>query len=155
VSADEVTYNLHVVLRFELEQALLGGDLEVTDLPDAWDDGMQRHLGIRPKDAGEGVLQDMHWSSGMFGYFPSYTIGNLYAAAFFEKAGDALADLSHDVRTGDFTRLLAWLRDEIHSQGYLYTAKELGERVLGEPLTHAPFIRHLRTKYSEIYDISS
>lgn len=155
VSADEVTYNLHVILRFELEQALIGNDLEVSDLPDAWDDGMQRHLGIRPADAAEGVLQDMHWSSGMFGYFPSYTIGNLYAAAFFQKACETLGGLNDEIRHGEFSRLLQWLRDEIHSHGYLYTAKELGERVLGEPLTHAPFIHHIRTKYSELYDISS
>ena len=155
VSADEVTYNLHVILRFELEQALLGGDLDVADLPDAWDDGMERHLGIRPADAGDGVLQDMHWSSGMFGYFPSYTIGNLYAAAYFSKARAALGDLDDEIRNGDFTRLLAWLREQVHSQGYLHTAKELGERVLAEPLTHAPFIDYIRTKYSELYDINA
>jgi carboxypeptidase Taq len=155
VSADEVTYNLHVILRFELERALLGDDLAVADLPDAWDDGLQRHLGIRPADAAEGVLQDMHWSAGMFGYFPSYTIGNLYAAAFFRKASDALGGLDDDIRGGEFTRLLGWLRSEIHSQGYLHTAKELGERVLGEQLTHEPFIHHIRTKYSELYDITA
>jgi carboxypeptidase Taq len=155
VSADEVTYNLHVILRFELEQALIGGELDVAALPDAWDDGMQRHLGIRPADAAEGVLQDMHWSSGMFGYFPSYTIGNLYAAAFFQKAKNSLDGLDEEIRNGDFARLLQWLRAEVHSQGYLFTAKELGERVLGEPLTHAPFIQYIRTKYSEIYDINS
>lgn len=155
VSADEVTYNLHVILRFELEQALLGDELDVADLPDAWDDGMQRHLGIRPADAGEGVLQDMHWSSGMFGYFPSYTIGNLYAAAFYEKACDALGPLDQDIRKGEFGALLSWLRDEIHAYGYLYTAKDLGERVLGKPLTHDPFMDYIRAKYAEIYDISS
>jgi carboxypeptidase Taq len=153
VSADEVTYNLHVIVRFELEQALMNDDLDVGDLPDAWNEGMEKHLGIRPADDAEGVLQDMHWSSGMFGYFPSYTIGNLYAAAFFEKACADLGGLNDDIRAGRFERLLEWLRREVHAMGYLYTAKDLGERVLGEPLTHAPFIAHIRSKYSEIYDI--
>jgi carboxypeptidase Taq len=153
VSADEVTYNLHVILRFELEQALMGGDLTVADLPSAWNDGMQRHIGLRPDDDADGVLQDMHWSSGMFGYFPSYTIGNLYAAAFYRKAAADLDGLEDDIRSGDFTRLLSWLREHVHSQGYLYNAKELGEKVLGEPLTHEPFIAYIRSKYSELYEI--
>jgi carboxypeptidase Taq len=153
VSADEVTYNLHVILRFELEQALLSGDLSVADLPGAWNEGMEKHVGLRPDDDADGVLQDMHWSSGMFGYFPSYTIGNLYAAAFYRKANADLGGLEDDIRSGNFTRLLDWLHEHVHSQGYLYTAKELGERVLGEPLTHEPFIAYIRAKYSELYEI--
>ena len=153
VSADEVTYNLHVILRFELEQALIGGDLEARDLPGAWDDGMERHVGLRPTDDANGVLQDMHWSSGMFGYFPSYTIGNLYAAAFYRKAQAELEGLEDDIRKGQFAPLLGWLRENVHSQGYLYTARALGERVLGAPLTHEPFIDYIRTKYSALYDL--
>lgn len=153
VSADEVTYNLHVILRFELEQALMSGALAVADLPDAWNDGMETHVGLRPDDVANGVLQDMHWSSGMFGYFPSYTIGNLYAAAFYRKASSDIEGLDDDIGKGDFDRLLEWLRENIHSQGYLYTAKELGERVLGEPLTHEPFIDYIRSKYSSLYEI--
>lgn len=155
VSADEVTYNLHVILRFELERALISGDLDVRDLPDAWNEGMERHVGLRPTDDADGVLQDMHWSSGMIGYFPSYTIGNLYSAAFYGKASEALPGLEDEIRQGNFAPLLGWLRENVHSQGYLHTAKDLGEKVLGEPLTHEPFIDYIRTKYSGIYDLKS
>jgi carboxypeptidase Taq len=114
---------------------------------------MEANVGLRPEDDANGVLQDMHWSSGMFGYFPSYTIGNLYAAAFYRKASADLEDLEGDIGKGKFDRLLGWLHEHIHSQGYLYTAKELGERVLGEQLTHEPFIDYIRAKYSGLYDI--
>lgn len=153
VSADEVTYNLHVVLRFELEQALIDGDLDVADLPDAWNDGMEKQVGLRPDGDADGVLQDMHWSSGMFGYFPSYTIGNLYAAAFYRKLRADVGDLDDDIRAGEFGKILDWLRTNVHAHGYLLNARDLGERVLGEPLTHEPFIDYIRTKYSELYDL--
>ncbi|MEA2477740.1 MAG: carboxypeptidase Taq, partial [Actinomycetota bacterium] len=121
VSADEVTYNLHVALRFELELALFRDELTVADLPDAWDAGMEKHLNLRPDSDANGVLQDMHWSLGFFGYFPTYTLGTLYAAAFFDKASADLGGLEEDLKNLDGSRLLGWLRENIHSQGYLYT----------------------------------
>lgn len=151
VHADEVTYNLHVALRFEIELALFRDELEVEDLPDAWDDAMERHLGIRPPDAADGVLQDMHWSIGAWGYFPTYTLGTLYAAAFFATAEEDLDGLDDDLTKGECGRLLQWLRDNIHSKGYLYPAKELGEQVLGGELTVEPFLKHLQAKYSQLY----
>lgn len=151
VHADEVTYNLHVALRLEVELALFRDELEVKDLPDAWDDAMERHLGIRPPDAADGVLQDMHWSIGAWGYFPTYTLGTLYAAAFFAKAEDDLDGLDDDLSKGECGRLLQWLRDNVHSKAYLYSAKDLGEQVLGGELTVEPFLKHLQAKYSELY----
>ncbi|MDQ3879209.1 MAG: carboxypeptidase M32 [Actinomycetota bacterium] len=153
VSADELTYNLHVALRFELELALFRGELTVADLPDAWDAGMEKHLNIRPDSDANGVLQDMHWSLGFFGYFPTYTLGTLYAAALFDRASAELGDLEEDLKNLEVGRLLGWLREKIHSQGYLYTTKELGEQVLGEPLSVTPFIGYLKTKYGELYNV--
>jgi carboxypeptidase Taq len=154
VTADEVTYNLHVALRFELELALFRDDLEVKDLPGAWNEGMERWLGIRPASDGEGVLQDMHWSIGALGYFPTYTLGTLYAAAFYSKAEQDLGGLDEDLAAGEVGRLLAWLDKHVYSQAYIYPAKELGERILGAPLTAEPFIRYLGDKYKELYDIN-
>ena len=155
IKADEITYNLHIALRFELELALFRDELEVADLPDAWDAAMEKHLGIRPDDHEHGVLQDMHWSDGYFGYFPTYTLGTLYAAAFFAKMQADLTDLDTDLRAGDCTRVLQWLRQNIHSQGYLFTAKELTQRVLGTGLSAQPYLDYVRAKYGEIYSLST
>ena len=154
IKADEVTYNLHVALRFELELALFRDELEVGDLPDAWDAAMEKHLGIRPEDHAHGVLQDMHWSDAYFGYFPTYTLGTLYAAAFYDKMIGDIGSIDDNLRAGDCSRVLGWLRTNIHSQGYLYPATELAERVLGTKLTAAPFVEHIRSKYGEIYSLS-
>ena len=151
VHADEVTYNLHLALRLELELALFRDELEVKDLPDAWQEGMERHLGIRPPNAADGVLQDMHWSIGALGYFPTYTIGTLYAAAFYARAQEDIDGLEDDLARGECGRLLAWLRENIHSKGYLYPANELAVQVLGSELSVEPFLDYLRAKYSEIY----
>ncbi|MDQ3981397.1 MAG: carboxypeptidase M32, partial [Actinomycetota bacterium] len=151
VTADELTYNLHVALRFEIEIALFRDELAVADLPDAWDAGMEKHLGIRPESHADGVLQDMHWSIGALGYFPTYTLGNLYAAAFYAKARQDLTDLDSELRHGDGARLLGWMRDRIHSRAYLKPAKELGEEVLGEPLSARPFLDHVSTKFRSLY----
>lgn len=154
IKADEVTYNLHVALRFELELGLFRDELEVDDLPDAWDAAMEKHLGIRPQNHAEGVMQDMHWSDGYFGYFPTYSLGTLYAAAFFEKMTSDIGPVDDQLRAGDCSAVLGWLRDNIHSQGYLYPAKELAQRVLGTEISARPFLDHVRTKYSEIYPLS-
>jgi carboxypeptidase Taq len=151
VHADEVTYNLHLALRLEIELALFRDELEVKDLPDAWDEAMESHVGVRPPDVADGVLQDMHWSIGALGYFPTYTIGTLYAAAFFAKAEEELGSLEEDLAKGESGRLLQWLRDNIHSKAYMYPAKELARQVLGSELSVEPFLRHLQQKYSELY----
>jgi carboxypeptidase Taq len=154
VEADELTYNLHIILRFELELALFRDELEVADLPDAWAETMERHLGIKPQSHSEGVLQDMHWAIGIHGYFPTYSLGTLYAAAFFAKAQADLEGLAEDFRRGDTSRLLEWLRSSIHSKATLYDAKDLAQRVLGAPFSVTPFVDYLKNKYRELYDLS-
>jgi carboxypeptidase Taq len=154
VKADEVTYNLHIALRFELELALFRDELSVADLPDAWDAAFEKHLGIRPENHSEGVMQDMHWSDGYFGYFPTYSLGTLYAAAFYEKLSAENPGLDDDLRIGDTSRVLAWLRTNVHSQGYLLPAKELAKNILGTDISARPFLDHIKTKYSEIYSLS-
>jgi carboxypeptidase Taq len=153
VEADEGTYNLHILIRFELEQALLNGDLAVADLPEAWDNRYMQYLGIEPPDDADGVLQDIHWSAGLVGYFPTYSLGNLYAAQFFEQAQADLGDLSAMFRRGEFQPLLDWLRTNIHQQGKRYTASDLVRRITGKPLSHAALIAHLRRKFGPLYGI--
>lgn len=152
VTADELTYNLHVALRFEIELALFRDELAVADLPDAWDAGMEKHLGIRPESHADGVLQDMHWSIGALGYFPTYTLGNLYAAAFFARARADLPDLDADLRVGDGSKLLAWLREKVHVHAYLRPAKEIGEEIIGGPLSADPFLDYVEKKFKTLYD---
>ena len=154
VESDEVTYNLHIALRFELELALFRDQLSVEDLPEAFDAGMEKYVGIRPETRADGVLQDMHWAVGGFGYFPTYTLGTLYAAALFERVTADLGDLTEDLRKGDTSRVLAWLRDKIHSVGARLPGKEIAETAIGGPLSHEPFLSHLKRKYSEIYGIT-
>jgi carboxypeptidase Taq len=150
--ADEATYNLHVLLRFELEQALLNGDLSTKDLPGAWNEKMRQYLTITPPDNARGCLQDIHWAGGAIGYFPTYTLGNLYAAQFFEQARKDLGDLDAQFAKGDFAPLLGWLRKNIHSQGKRYRAGELVKRVTGRPLSSDALMRHLREK-AKLYGV--
>ena len=152
VTADELTYNLHVALRFEIEIALFRDELAVADLPDAWDAGMEKHLGIRPESHDDGVLQDMHWSIGALGYFPTYTLGNLYAAAFYAKAREDLPGLDDDLRAGDGSALLSWVREKVHVHAYLRCAKEIGEEIIGRPLTARPLLDYLASKFKTLYD---
>jgi carboxypeptidase Taq len=151
VEADEYTYNLHILIRFELEQALISGDLSVADLPGAWREKYRQYLGIECPNDADGVLQDIHWSAGLFGYFPTYSLGNLYAAQFFEQADQDLGQLPRRIGNGDFTLLRRWLNAKIHQQGRRYTAAELCERITGRGLSHEPLIRHLRSKYELLY----
>jgi carboxypeptidase Taq len=150
--ADEVTYNLHILLRFELERALMNGDLAVEDLPGAFNDRMRSSLGLTPPDPGRGVMQDIHWSAGLFGYFPTYTLGNLYAAQFYARAEAELGPLEERFSRGDFAPLLTWLRDRIHSQGRRLWARPLVKEVTGEELTPRHLVRHLRAKFGALYD---
>jgi carboxypeptidase Taq len=154
VESDETTYNLHILIRFELEQALITGDLSVTDLPGAWNEKMQKYLGITPPNAALGVLQDIHWSGGAIGYFPTYTLGNLYAAQFFEAARKDLGDLDAQFAKGEFAPLLGWLRKNIHQHGKRYSAGQLAKNTTGKELSAEPLLRHLKAKAAEIYQIA-
>lgn len=153
VEADEVTYNLHIILRFELERALLDGSLSVNDVPSAWNAKMEELLGITPADDAEGCLQDIHWSMGIFGYFPTYALGNLYAVQFHVAAAEAIGDLTDQIRRGDFGALLGWLRENIHRHGQRYGAGELVERVSGRPLSIEPYLRYIEDKFFPIYGV--
>jgi len=151
VQADEVTYNLHVLIRFELERALLGDDLPLSDLPAAWNAKYRQYLGVTPGDDAEGCLQDIHWSAGLFGYFPTYTLGNLYAAQLFDAARAELGDPGAAFARGDFSGLLAWLRRNVHAHGQRYRAADLARRVTGSPPDPRPLARSLRAKYGALY----
>ena len=153
VEADEVTYNLHILLRFELEQAMVSGEISVADLPGLWNERMESYLGIRPANDAEGVLQDIHWSGGLMGYFPTYTLGNLYAAQFFVQAREDLGDLDEQFDRGDTATLLRWLRENIHSQGRRLTATELVTQVTGRPLGIDDLMNYLEGKFGELYDL--
>lgn len=151
VQADEVTYNLHILIRFELERALLAGDLPLGDLPGAWNAKYRQYLGVTPADDAEGCLQDVHWSAGLFGYFPTYTLGNLYAAQLFDAARAELGDPGAAFARGDFSGLLAWLRRNVHAHGQRYRAADLSRRVTGSPPDPGPLARSLRAKYGALY----
>lgn len=154
VEADEATYNLHILIRFEMETALIAGELGVDDVPSAWNEKYKKYLGITPPDDAMGCLQDVHWSAGLMGYFPTYTLGNLYAAQFFEKAKKDLGDLDAKFAAGDFKPLLGWLRENIHRHGRRYTARELVKRVTGEDLSAKPLLSYLQRKASEVYGVN-
>lgn len=151
VDADEVTYNLHIILRFDLERRLFSGDLDVRDLPEAWRAAAHELLGLKPESNREGVLQDIHWSYGAFGYFPSYCLGNMIAAQLWYRARAARPDLDGDFANGDFSWLLQWLRDNIHHQGRRHGALELVRRATGEPLSPRYLIRYLEERYGKLY----
>lgn len=150
--ADEVTYNLHVMLRFDFEKALLEDRLAIRDLPEAWRARFQEDFGITPPDDRDGVLQDVHWYAGTIGgAFQGYTLGNILSAQFYDAALQAHPEIPDEIGRGEFGTLHAWLRDNIYTHGSKYTAAELTERVTGGPLTIEPYIRYLRTKYGELY----
>ncbi|MFH2055586.1 MAG: carboxypeptidase M32 [bacterium] len=154
VQADEATYNLHIMLRFELERAMIRGDLKVKDIPGEWNRRFRDYLGIEVDNDANGCLQDVHWSHGIHGYFPTYALGNLCAAQFYARAQSDLPGLLQDFAQGDFSRLLGWLTEKIHSRGFKYYSPELCERVTGKALSHRPLIDYLYGKYGEIYGIT-
>jgi carboxypeptidase Taq len=153
--SDEVTYNLHILIRFELELELVNDQLRVADLPAAWNAKYREYLGIESPTDSDGVLQDVHWSGGAIGYFPTYSLGNLYAAQLFEAAARDLGDLHALFRRGEFLPLRDWLRTHIHSHGRRYSAAELARRVTGVPLSHDALLRHLRGKFSPLYNLAT
>ena len=151
VESDEVTYNLHIILRFELEKKLFAGELAVRDLPAAWRAASRDLLDLEPPNDREGVLQDVHWSGGAFGYFPSYCLGNMLAAQLWYRALALRPALEEDFARGDFSWLLGWLRENIHSQGRRFSALELARRVTGEDLSPKHLVRYLRERYGTLY----
>jgi carboxypeptidase Taq len=150
VEADEVTYNLHIVIRFELERALLDGDLVAGDLPGAWGERYKHYLGITPDSDRTGCLQDIHWSEGLIGYFPTYTLGNVYAAQLFEAAEKAVGPLEESFARGDFGALRAWLEENVHRHGRRYPAPALVEKVTGSAPNPAPMVASLLHRYSKV-----
>ncbi|NMC70662.1 MAG: carboxypeptidase M32 [Myxococcales bacterium] len=151
VDADEVTYNLHVMLRVDLELALLGGELAVADLPAAWNDRMREYLGIVPPDDAQGVLQDIHWSGGSFGYFPTYCLGNLAAVQIWDAAVRDDPDLPAAIARGELGRLREWLGANVHRHGRKYEPDDLLRRATGRPVEAGPYVAYLRSKYGELY----
>jgi carboxypeptidase Taq len=146
IEADETTYNLHIVLRFELELALIEGTLAVDDVPEAWDEGMLRLLGIEVPSAADGVLQDVHWGAGLIGYFPTYSLGNLIAAQLWTRVRQDLPDVDDQLAAGDFAPLREWLGEHVHRHGRVYEMRELVQRVTGEELRVEPLVAYLRDK---------
>ncbi len=154
VDADEATYNLHVILRFELEQELLAGSFPLEQLPEEWNRRMWEYLGIEVPDDTRGVLQDMHWSAGMIGYFSTYALGNLISAQIWERVLEDLPDLHDEFEQGEFGSLRDWLRDRVHRHGRKFTPTELLERVVGSSrIDPEPYVRYLRTKLGDIYGL--
>ena len=153
VEADECTYNLHVILRFELETALLEGRLEAADVPAAWNEKMTHWLGVQVPDDAQGCLQDIHWSHGSFGYFPTYALGNLYAAQLYDAIRDAIPSIMEQVSRGEFTPLLGWLRQQIHTVGKRKTTLEIVRDATGRDASAKSFMNYLETKYTALYGL--
>ncbi|MFC4767048.1 carboxypeptidase M32 [Effusibacillus consociatus] len=153
VEADELTYNLHIMLRYELEKALIGGDLAVADLPAAWNEKMKDYLGIVPPNDADGVLQDVHWSGGAFGYFPSYSLGNIYAAQFEAALRRDLPDYKESIKRGEFSAIKSWLNDKIHKHGKLLEPKEILSSVTGESINSKYLVEYLENKYTMVYGL--
>jgi len=153
VEADEVTYNLHIIIRFEIEIDMIEGKLSVKEIPQAWSDLYEKYLGIRPKTDSEGCLQDIHWAMGVFGYFPTYALGNLYSAQFYNAMKKQHPDIERLISEGDLRTALVWLRANIHEKGKLYPASELVKIVTGEHLNADHFIDYLKDKYGTLYNV--
>ena len=152
VEADEVTYNLHIMLRYELETQLVEDNLPVADLPEAWNARMRDYLGITPPNDALGVLQDVHWSHGLFGYFPTYSLGNLISVQLYDRAKREVPGIPEAIEHGEFSPLLGWLRERVHCHGRKFMPAELVRRITGEDLRAAPFVSYLKAKYGELYD---
>jgi carboxypeptidase Taq len=152
--ADELTYHFHVMIRYELEKQLLTGSLAVSDLKDAWNEAYQKYLGITPTDDKHGVLQDVHWSHGSFGYFPTYTLGSFYAAQFYQMATTEMPNLEEEIKHGKMENLVAWLRSKVHAHGRRYYSEELCTRITGEGLNPKYFTDYARKKYAMVYGIN-
>jgi carboxypeptidase Taq len=154
VEADEATYSLHIILRFELEQELLEGRLAIADLPEAWNARFKEYFGLDVQDDADGVLQDVHWSAGLIGYFPTYAIGNLIAGQLWQLAHQQMPDLEERIAAGELSPLREWLREHVHRHGAKFTTSELLEREGAGPITVDPYASYLRAKLSDVYGLS-
>ena len=154
IEADEATYNLHVILRFELEQELLAGGIDLRDLPELWDSKMREYLGIDAPDVADGVLQDMHWAAGHIGYFATYSLGNIVSCQLWERITSELPDLDEQFEQGEFGALREWLRVHVHCHGRKFMPPELLDRVVGGPIDPQPYLSYLRAKLGEIYALA-
>ncbi len=153
VNADEATYNLHIMLRLEMEIGMVEGKYAIKDLPEIWNEKMKEYLGIVPPNDAQGVLQDIHWSSGLLGYFSTYALGNLISAQLWETINAEIPGLSEQIRKGEFSALREWLREKIHVHGHKYDPQDLVQKVTGSKIDSAPYVRYLTAKYSEIYGL--
>lgn len=153
VEADELTYNLHIILRYEIERELLEGRLSVADAPAAWNAKVQSYLGLTPPTDTEGILQDVHWSHGSFGYFPTYSLGNILSVQLWNAAEREIGEIGPQMERGEFSGLLGWLRENVHRHGHKYPPQELVRRATGGPLTVAPYIAYLRSKFGALYGL--
>jgi carboxypeptidase Taq len=154
VEADEATYNLHIMLRFEIELGLLENKLSVADLPEVWNSKMEEYLGLAPPNDADGVLQDVHWSSGYIGYFATYSLGNLMASQIWDKMEEDIPDLTNQIERAQFTELLSWLRENVHQHGAKFEPLELLQRITGNTLSVEPYLHYLSTKFGDIYNLS-
>ncbi|MFB6091953.1 MAG: carboxypeptidase M32 [Haloquadratum sp.] len=155
VEADELTYHLHILVRFEIERALIAGDLDVEEVPAVWNDKYEEYLGVRPETDTEGCLQDIHWSHGNFGYFPTYSLGSAMAAQLYDAAAAEIDDLDAQIAAGEFDALHAWLTEHVHRHGARYETNDLVERATGEPFTADAFVDYVSEKYGALYDLDS
>ncbi|MFW5972326.1 MAG: carboxypeptidase M32, partial [Bacillota bacterium] len=153
IESDELTYNLHIMIRYEIEKALINEEISVAELPEFWNDKVEEYLGIRPENDKEGVLQDVHWSAGLLGYFPSYSLGNIYAAQFYYTIKEEIKDFDDLVKNGDLIKIKEWLSDKIYKHGKLLSPPEIIQQVTGEESTSKYFIKYMNEKFTEIYDL--
>ena len=153
MEADELTYHLHIAVRYEIERALVAGDLDVSEVPAVWNDKYEEYLGVRPEDDGEGCLQDIHWSHGSFGYFPTYSLGSVLAAQLDAALRRELDDADGLIRDGEFDPIMEWLTGNVHRHGCRYRTDELIRRATGEDLTADYYLDYAREKFGGIYDL--
>jgi carboxypeptidase Taq len=153
VEADEATYNMHIMLRLEIEIGLMEDTIQVKDLPEIWNSRMEEYLGVTPPDDAQGVLQDIHWSGGMIGYFPTYALGNLASVQLWDKMVEQHPNIPDEVAQGKFETILGWMREHVHRYGSKYEPQEIMLKATGSKITPEPYMKYLRTKYSEIYDL--
>jgi carboxypeptidase Taq len=151
VEADEVTYGLHIIIRFEIEQLLFAGKLAIDELPQAWNEKYREYLGVEVEHDSEGVMQDTHWAGGAYGYFPSYALGNIYGGMMLEKLGEDAPDWKDAVMSGNIAVVKGWLVENVHRHGNLYDPADLIKKITGGELTVEPFLSYLDDKYSKLY----
>ncbi|HAX71774.1 MAG TPA: carboxypeptidase, partial [Anaerolineae bacterium] len=153
VNADEATYNMHIMLRLELEIGMVDGSIAIKDLPEIWNEKMRDYLGITPPSDALGVLQDIHWSYGSIGYFSTYALGNIVSAQLWERINKDIKDLGEQIRKGQFSVLREWLRENVHKYGHKYDPQDLVQKITGSKIDSAAYVRYLTKKYSDIYGL--